>query len=476
MKTRRTYLLRWTLVVFFIFCNITISYAQKYVGVFLEASDDLEIFTEELSVVKQNNISFVILDHPLNDDQIDRLDQFELYFFINLNNSFISAKEFENNSDKFIGNIKENYIRYHESSSFFSSVIAFSHSSIDKKEYWDKRLPGLNDSSLVQAYEFKKDSIKSITHDYHGQKVIKVFEASEATEKSIHNFKYELEQADQLVVVSNEWLKSSIEKFPNLKKAFLEDGEIDSALIPLPKIPNQLPVIHWSIVVLIGLWISLAINVATNPTYLETIPRYFTAHRFYVDDIMSYRERSSGSAVFLLFQHAIFGGLVSYILAKIFISDTGLEALYFHLPYLAIMGKNYFSLFVLTSVLVLIVELIALIWLYFPNKEMSHFNQALNLFTWIFHLDFILVTLMITVYFSGWNTSFLASILAITYVLIWFSSFNITALDASKRLGMKRNSYLLKTIGLHTLVSCALVILLVSFDGWWDVLKLAVSV
>jgi hypothetical protein len=125
---------------------------------------------------------------------------------------------------------------------------------------------------------------------------------------------------------------------------------------------------------------------------------------------------------------------------------------------------------------VLVVEMIALFWLYFPNKEMSHFNQALNLFTWIFHLDFILVTLLVTVYFSGWSASFLAGILAITYVLIWFSSFNITALDASKRLGMHRNAYLFKTIGLHTLISGASVAILLFFNGWWDVLRLAVSV
>ncbi|MEP5835641.1 MAG: hypothetical protein ABJ383_16575, partial [Balneola sp.] len=219
----------------------------------------------------------------------------------------------------------------------------------------------------------------------------------------------------------------------------------------------------------------LAVNVATNPTYLETIPRYFTAHRFYVGDIMSYRERSSASAVFLLFQHAIFGGLVVYILSKIFISDTGLEALYHHIPYIAVMGKNYFSLFVLSSVLVLIVELIALIWLYVPNKEMTHFNQGLNLFTSIFHLDFIIVTAIVTGYFGDWNTT-LISFLALSYLLIWFSSFNITAFDASKRLGMHRNSYLFKTIGLHTLVSGALVVLLVVFNEWWDILKLAVSV
>jgi hypothetical protein len=41
---------------------------------------------------------------------------------------------------------------------------------------------------------------------------------------------------------------------------------------------------------------------------------------------------------------------------------------------------------------------------------------------------------------------------------------------------MIRNAYLFKTIVLHTLVSVAIVVLLINFDGWWDLLELVVSV
>jgi len=462
VKTRRTYLLRWVLFVFFLIFGHSLSYAQKKVAVDWEKPADSEAFNRELDFFSNHNVSYLFVSHPLTEDEIASLDSIGISFFVKLDHKFVTENEFINNSDQYLKSVNDAKA-YYDSSSAFNGIIAFSQSVI---------APNVLPSAEI--LEIKGNTVYSV--NIHSQPLFSVFETSDSYAENLSRLKKQLINSELNLFVDGEWYRSVLTQNADLKSTFEGTSGMDPTTIAVPDIPDQTPLIHWSVLVLVLLWISLAVNVASNPTYLETIPRYFTAHRFFVDDILSYRERSSASAVFLLFQHAIFGGLVVYILTKIFISDIGLEALYYHIPYIAIMGKNYFSLFFLSTLLVLFVEMIALFWLYFPNKEMSHFNQALNLFTWIFHLDFILITLIVTVYFSGQSTSFLASILAITYVLIWFSSFNITAYDASKRLGMHRNSYLFKTIGLHTLVSGALVVLLVVFNEWWDILKLAVSV
>lgn len=461
MKTRRTYLLRWVLFVFFlIFCH-SLSYAQKKVAVDWEKPADSEAFNSELDFFSYHNVSYLFVSHPLTADEIASLDSAGIFFFVKLDHKFITENEFINNSDQYLKSVN-NAKAYYDSSSAFNGIVAFSQSVI---------APNVFPNAGI--LEIKGNTVYSVNTE--PQPLFSVFETSDSYAESLSRLKEQLINSELNLLLDGEWYISVLAQNADLKSTFEGTSGMDPSTIAVHDIPDQTPLIHWSVLVLVLLWISLAVNVATNPTYLETIPRYFTAHRFYVDDIMSYRERSSASAVFLLFQHAIFGGLVVYILSKIFISDTGLEALYHHIPYIAVMGKNYFSLFVLSSVLVLIVELIALIWLYVPNKEMTHFNQGLNLFTSIFHLDFIIVTAIVTGYFGDWNTT-LISFLALSYLLIWFSSFNITAFDASKRLGMHRNSYLFKTIGLHTLVSCALVVLLIVFNEWWDILKLTVSV
>jgi len=461
VKTRRTYLLRWVLFVFFLMFGHSLSYAQKKVAVDWEKPADSEAFNSELDFFSNHNVSYLFVSHPLTADEIPSLDSAGISFFVKLDHKFITENEFINNSDQYLKSVNEAKA-YYDSSSAFNGIVAFSQSVI---------APNVFPNAGI--LEIKGNTVYSVNTE--PQPLFSVFETSDSYAESLSRLKEQLINSELILLLDGEWYKSVLAQNADLKSTFEGTSGMDPKTIAVPDIPDQTPLIHWSVLVLVLLWISLAVNVASNPTYLETIPRYFTAHRFYVDDIMSYRERSSASAVFLLFQHAIFGGLVVYILSKIFISDTGLEALYHHIPYIAVMGKNYFSLFVLSSVLVLIVELIALIWLYVPNKEMTHFNQGLNLFTSIFHLDFIIVTAIVTGYFGDWNTT-LISFLALSYLLIWFSSFNITAFDASKRLGMHRNSYLFKTIGLHTLVSCALVVLLVVFNEWWDILKLAVSV
>lgn len=467
MKTRRTYLLRWVLFVFFLMFGYSLSYAQKKVAVDWEKPADSEAFNSELDFFSNHNVSYLFVSHPLTADEIALLDSIGISFFVKLDHKFITENEFINNSDQYLKSVN-NAKAYYDSSSAFNGIVAFTHSNISQAYLGSHTY--LNTEDFLEITGNKVYSV-----NIHSQPLFSVVETSNSYAESLSRLKEQLINSELILLLDGEWYKSVLAQNADLKSTFEGTSGMDPKTIAVPDIPDQTPLIHWSVLVLVLLWISLAVNVATNPTYLETIPRYFTAHRFYVDDIMSYRERSSASAVFLLFQHAIFGGLVVYILSKIFISDTGLEALYHHIPYIAVMGKNYFSFFVLSSVLVLIVELIALIWLYVPNKEMTHFNQGLNLFTSIFHLDFIIVTAIVTGYFGDWNTT-LISFLALSYLLIWFSSFNITAFDASKRLGMHRNSYLFKTIGLHTLVSGTLVVLLIVFNEWWDILKLAVSV
>lgn len=462
MKTRRTYLLRFLVSSLFVLLLSRGAKAQSSIAVDWEQPENLEEFRNDLQFFNEINASFLILSGPISTSRINDLNEFNIPYLIRTNNRFITQAKFKADSSSFIDQIET--ITALGPPELMKGVILFT----------DSNVKPFHVNTSFDVYFEKNQKLENGLSKTSSSPSPVYFQAVKNNVISIHNFKSKLEK-HSIIIVDSEWLKSTSDQFPGFKDALTYTSKLNPELILLPEIPNQLPTIHWSILVLLLLWISLAVNVATNPTYLETIPRYFTAHRFYVDDIMSYRERSSASAVFLLFQHAIFGGLVVYILSKIFISDTGLEALYHHIPYIAVMGKNYFSLFVLSSVLVLIVELIALIWLYVPNKEMTHFNQGLNLFTSIFHLDFIIVTAIVTGYFGNWNTT-LISFLALSYLLIWFSSFNITAFDASKRLGMHRNSYLFKTIGLHTLVSCALVVLLAVFNEWWDILKLTVSV
>lgn len=434
-------------------------YAQSNIAVQWELPEIDAQLSNQLTFFDAHHIDLLIINGNMSVDQASVIEQFDIPFIIDLGHQFLMAKDFDAQSNQILTEIQDTTIKFDSITTFYGAI-SYKHSAP----------PPTRQNQIYNEFIQQGDSLLK-NNVLFG----KFFTDKKSDAKSLHAFKDLLKNNYQYIILDYSWLINIYENYPGVEHSFLASENLYEATIALPKLPKQFPTIHWAIIVLLFLWISLAVNVATTPTYLEIIPRYFTAHRFFVDDIMSYRERSSRSSIFLLFQHAIFGGLVTYILAKVFVSTIGLEALYYHLPYIGIMGQNYFSLFVLASIIIFILELIALVWLYIPNKEMTHLNQSLNLFTWIFHLDFILVTVLVTAYFAGLSSIFI-SILALAYLLIWFSSFNITAFDASKRLGMTRNVYLFKTIGLHSVFTGLLVAILIAFNGWLDLLRLVVSV
>lgn len=461
-----TYLLALTLSVFWGWLGSTHLQAQSSLGVEWTLPSNIDVMEDELNILLLHNVQFVIITEPISLEQRDKLAQANLSFWLKQEFTFYTESDLLSNAQSFTNELNTQIARY-DSLSIFKGIIAFQQSAFEDVETREQF------ASLTAPALFKNGN-HYIRLASELDTVYTYLPLQKADEKSIHQYVDQLAVETHPIVVPFNWLQSVTVAFPDFSNSLAANSNIQVSEIPLPFVPSETPTLHWSIIVLLLLWISVAVNAKLNPMYLATIPRFFLSNRFFVDDVMSYRERSSISGFFLLIQHALAGGLVVYTLSKVFISSYGIEALYHHLPYLGIMGKNYFSLFVVSSFIVFVVELIALVWLYAPNSSMNHFNQVLNLFTWIFHVDFLIVTIMLTLLLAG-NASTSILILGITYLFIWFMSFNLTALNGSKRLGMKRNSYLIKTIGLHTLVSGGLLALLLIYNDWMEIIELVVQ-
>ena len=129
MKTRRTYLLRWVLFVFFLIFGHSLSYAQKKVAVDWEKPADSEAFNRELDFFSNHNVSYLFVSHPLTEDEIASLDSIGISFFVKLDHKFVTENEFINNSDQYLKSVNDAKA-YYDSSSAFNGIIAFSQSVI----------------------------------------------------------------------------------------------------------------------------------------------------------------------------------------------------------------------------------------------------------------------------------------------------------------------------------------------------------
>ncbi|MTI88333.1 MAG: hypothetical protein FH748_10225 [Balneolaceae bacterium] len=278
-----------------------------------------------------------------------------------------------------------------------------------------------------------------------------------------------------LVFMESSWLLSALENYPELAHSLAYLHQNGDWLLPLPQHQQRSPQTSWTVFFLLAMWIILAVHLWLVPSYRNFINRYFGAHAFWVEDILQFRERSSVSGFILVLQHALFGGMVFYLMVRTFMGPVGVDAFFYHYPLLGITGASYLTFFILGSAIIFLSQLIALAWIYFTTDILHHPSQVLNIYTGVFHLDFVIVTLMVVAFIGSlpWYLIFTCGIL---YALIWYLAFNVATFDVSQNMIQKRGSYLFYTIGLHFIISVAALMLILVYTDIAEVLKLALSV
>lgn len=442
-----------------------------------EISSDLKMY-QDLGVV------YLELRHPVDRTILDSLSSYDFEVWVRFENEFLTTSELQNSSQGLTQNYSSRILEY----SKYEFITAFGLYS-NSQSY---------DSDFNKAFNVIETELRKITElTFYEASTKKThgldFPLTEVTNNPIsvwvafYNLSKTYEKSDfylletmfdlssQAVFLNSFWLENALKDYPPLRTTLLEFKKTGHFVLPLPKKEHPYNTFNWPIVVFILLWLSFGIHIRVSATYKPLITRFFTGHRFFVDDIMRYRERSALSGVFLFFQHAILTGLVTYIVSQLLISEVGMKALFEIVPQLAVTGQNYFSLFVFGTLLSCFVQLIGLAWLYFPSKSMTHFSQVLNLYTWVFHIDFLLVSVMLVLLITG-SSPFLILVLGSFFIINWLIAYFLACYDSSKYLMRNRTKYILYTFGLHTLVNIILLILILSSQSLLDTLDLIISV
>ncbi len=437
----------------------------------------------QIPLFQELGISMLEFQHPVPVSLLDSLEKTSLGIMIRTENKFLTTANLLDSSADLILQFKD-VLNYYAPYSNVSAIGLFSFRQPDN-ELFDAELKliinSLADSSRISFYE-----ISSINQTSGISAVIQIHDKFYPENGDNYVLRKPFQSSDfemvsklvlsdtPLLLFDSVWFEEATSPQSPLPETLREYRETGVFLLPLPNPETSGIQLNWPILVFLITWLIVGIHLKTVPTYRDTMLRYFTFHRFFVDDIMRFRERSALSGTFLLLQHALFTGLLAYILAKHFVGKQGLEALYHHLPLLAVFGKNYFSLFSITVVLTFLIEIIGLLWLYLPSKSMQHFSQTVNLYAWIFHIDFILISLMLILLLTN-SQGILLPILGILFILNWLIGFGFCAYDSSKYLLKNRTSYLLYTIGLHTIVNVGLIIFFLTNYYVLDILALITS-
>ncbi len=438
-------------------------------------SDEILDATPELQIL---GISVIELQSPVSDQVIRGISESGLQILIRSDLEFLTNSEL-NNSDLFRTEIAPFLLEYSSKPGVVGISLPSYSDSIQSVslEVIQNQIPDTSGISYYQVNTLESGSIQSIIDIKAGKQLTssnQILISSPFKKPDITLIKEAIDFGTNLILMDWYWFKEAQQSESYFSDALIVASESSEILFPNYPNPDVNKSVDWPIIILVLLWITVGIHLRSNPTYRPLIFRYFTFHRFFVDDIMRYRERSAASGITLFIQHAYFTGLVVYILSAFFLSEKGLEALYSHLPLIAVFGQNYFTLFVLSIILTLSVNFLCLFWLFLPSKSMKHFSQVINLYSWVFHLDFIIVSLMLILLITS-GSSVLMLTLATLHILTWLTAFVAAAIDSAKYLAKSRIKYLLVTNGLFLIAFFGIIIAFVLSGYPFDVLKLALS-
>lgn len=305
---------------------------------------------------------------------------------------------------------------------------------------------------------------------------VHLFEPSDDIRESLKALETILNQSftlpESIVIIPADWFLERMEAqqgFPSIISSYLEGNSVS---FPMPAQEPEKPGINWPVIFLLVVWISFIIHYKHQPMYMASLPRYFFYHAFFMHDILEKRMHSATSGIVVLFQHTLLTGVFFYLIADAFISETGLQSLATHFPAIFYPGFEKLCLFAVGLVIAFFSHVISVAWLHLLNEKLQQLSQTVNLYSWPLHINLIIVTLM--VYFVQLNNAhnwLIAAVIA--YFMVWFFSFTIAAVDSARFLDKYRAFYLFLTVGIHSLLNMAGIILIFWLPFIYEPIKMA---
>lgn len=478
MKSKATYLFGICIILFVAGIS-TKSFAQPSLGIVWSPPDDTATANHQLGTFSALGITHLEISHPIEPSLRSIVSQSDFTILVRSDNYFLTISEIQKNKailrDNFLDLAQE-----YRAALNVAGLGLLSHSHTDHVEFHEVFSPIIDSLSSISNksfYYFHQDEWFNFVNPEQSFAALfnnKSYEPKDLKElDNILNYLV-TEQSQKLLFFRSAWFLEAVEQYPEFTHSLIKYRDTNEWELPLPNTSETTPDSNWIVLILLTLWVALAVQVKYLPYVRPMMLRYFLAHRFFVDDILHYRERYATAGIFMMINHAFFGGLVFYITAQVLLSEIGVEAFFNHLPWLAITGVNYFSFFFTGFILVLLTQFIALLWIHLPAKTLGHFSQTINLYAGVFYIDYLILTLMVTLFAAGIGSS-LNIILSILYILIWFGAFNIAAFDASRNMESGRPLYLLLTFGLHTIATFFLIISILLYTNFIEILDLSFS-
>jgi hypothetical protein len=444
---------------------------SHYLGVYLTEADYQSVSSDELLLFEELGISILEFEGIAPQRVVNLIDESQFRLFITQPRRFITAPELQRSDSLYfqedLSFIQEYRAQIGEKAAAFGLFIYPDETStltLNLLNQYASRFQGINNGELLlyyrsafasqqnypASYSFRSTHVEAGKTEQITTQVIHFIPSSNSRE-SLSELKSVLELSidrnQSIVFLPYNWLLIQLNEFELLGQILTTYSRNQTLLFAEPDISESAPSPNWVVIIFIVLFGTYIAHYHSSQLYQRSLLRYFTMHKFFIDDVMEYRIRTSISATILFFQHILITGLASYIVADILLSNLGIEALYYHFPILNLFGSGPLGIALFAIFFAAGIQLISVLWLHLINTQ-SRFSQAMTLYTWPLQINFIVLLILIAVYQSGGSETW-AILFSICFILVCVVAFIIAALDIAVYITKYSLLYILLTVGLH---------------------------
>jgi hypothetical protein len=268
-----------------------------------------------------------------------------------------------------------------------------------------------------------------------------------------------LEFENSIIILPAGWFFERLDAQPDLAIIFSAHIRGEAVILPLPADDDGMPEPNLSVILLFLIFAAFAIHYRYQPTYPFFIIRYFFNHPFFVADIMENRLRNLIPGIIMLLKHAALNGLFLYCLGVYFISEGGWKWLTDFYPAIFFQPIPEFTLFIAGTFLAILVHFLSLIWIFMLNKTLKSPGQVIHLYSWPLSLNLVFVSLLVLIVQIDAATVWVLLVSSLS-VILWFTSYNVAAIDSARFLNKYMALNIFLTVGVHFLLIVAMIVFL----------------
>jgi hypothetical protein len=469
---------------------------QRAIGVDWDVSERSSDAATQLQRYADTGISHLRIHQPLNSETWELIDELGFTVFGQLPVNFPVAQSFAGADSARLDTLAAITAHYNRQRSV-RAIGAFAYGAVDDEGFkrsllnFTKDLSSKTDSPLYyltadgknstidSLFSFRMLRLPARTVPETGSIAAFIYRPTDSNQWDLASIKNALERTaaspQYPLFFEASWLRGMENRYPNFGQVLSTYTSSGNAVFPLPEnSPKPFSKASAIAVMLLLAWVLFAVTYSYDPIYRKSFVRYFTGHRFFVDDVMKRHVRSPFTGGSILIQHAISGGIVIYIIFAVFFTSLGYEALLSHYPLLPEPDAGGLNFFFWGCLLTFVFQLISITWLRLALNGVANITQVINLYTWPLQLNLFTATLISLFFLSGPSQDFIFG-LCIIFALLFALSFIITAADTGRFVRRKKIQYYAVTMGLYLFGLIGFVSWLFSSSSLQDVIELATS-